>query len=296
MSMSGLYVAHEEGYFAAVGLEVEIQQMLQTAHAAPLLVSGELDAAFLVLSPALINAVAKGALLRIVAAREMASPNCGSAGALYGRREVFPDGLADPAQLKGKRVAFSGRANIGEFYLDSLLAEAGLSSNDVESVPLGTPELVAALVGGNVDAIVFSHVERDLDRPDVVKGMGLAQVYPNLQFSFVFFGPSLMRGDVETGVRFLTAYLRGTRDFLAGKTPRYLTEMARLTGRDPGYAQNACRNILAPDGVVDPRSVDRCIEWAVRKGYCPRSAAVARFIDTRFLDEIRRRELKSVTE
>jgi len=289
LSMSGLYVAHEDRYFATEGLKVEIQTITNPEQLVALLVSGRLDACFVAFIPAYVNAVQKGAAVRIVAGREFASPGCGSAGTLYGRRASFPRGLTDLRELKGKRVAANGRASLGELYLDTILSSAGMTAGDVDFTPLSDSESVAALLGGKVDAIVFSHVDQQLAAPGIIQSVGLSDVRPNLQFSFIWFGPSLLRTNIDEGTRFLAAYLKGVEAFLAGRTPRYVEEMARATGRNPILARSMCRNIIAPDGAIDFSSLDYCLDWAVRKGYSLKGISATELVDGRFLAEVERR-------
>lgn len=287
IAMSGLYLAEELGYFSEAGLDVEILQITSSPHVIPLLAGGELDVAFVALSPSLINAVTKGANLRLVAGREIASSTCGAVGTVYGNREVFPKGIGDLSLLKGKRVSISYMASVTEFYLDTLLASVGLSSDEVQLVVLRAPEAAAALVGGKVDAIISSHFEKDLEAlsASVVRGVGLADLLPNYQYSFIVFGPTLLEDKREAGVRFLAAYLRGATDFLNGKTPRYLDELARASRMDPERARNACRNTFAPDGSIDLPSVQRFVEWAVGKRYCASQTAAAQLVDESFIKE-----------
>src|ERR1051326_7718851 len=133
-TMSSFYLAHELGYFTDAGLDVEIEPFNASFQIVPLLAAGKIDVTFAAQSPALINAIARGARLRIVAARAIFSPTCGDSGHIYGRRDRFPHGLGDLTTLKGKRVAFGRRAAINEFVLDMILRYAGLRSADIQAV------------------------------------------------------------------------------------------------------------------------------------------------------------------
>jgi ABC-type nitrate/sulfonate/bicarbonate transport system substrate-binding protein len=123
-------------------------------------------------------------------------------------------------QLKGKRVAIQGQANIGEFWLDVVLETAGLSSDDVMLVNLRIPEALAALTAGKIDAMVGAHSILDESRlasAQVVRSIGFGRVLPNFHTHHVLFGASLLAGDPERGSRFLAAYFQAVRDFLGEK-------------------------------------------------------------------------------
>jgi len=286
LSMAGFYTAHEFGYFEDLDLDIEIVSNRNVAQVAPLLAAGRLDVALTALAPALITAVLRGANIRVVAGRETASTTCGSAGAIYGNRKVFPNGRVDLRQLVGKRVAVQQRASLSEFYLDVMLATVELSTSDCEIVYLAYPEASAAIVSGRVDAIVYSQFEKDLAAASetVVRGPSLADVFPNMQYAQIFFGPTLLEGDPDVGARFLAGYLRGANEFLNGRTPVFLEEYAKSHNMDPERAKNSCRNTFTPDGSIVPEDVDRFVEWCVQRGYVEAAPARDQLIDTTFIE------------
>jgi hypothetical protein len=51
-------------------------------------------------------------------------------------------------------------------------------------------------------------------------------------------------------------------------------------------ARKACRDIFTLDGSIDRTSLQRYVDWAARKKYCPPGLEAAQIIDTRFLDRI----------
>jgi ABC-type nitrate/sulfonate/bicarbonate transport system substrate-binding protein len=286
IAMSGLYLAQELGYFKEEGLEVRIQEITNGAHSLALLVGDQLDVRFSSLNSGFIHSVARGADVRVVAGREIASRSCGTAGTIYGNADVFPQGLRDLSQLRGKRVSIAYETSLNEFYLDTLLATAGMSSDDVELIILGKSEAAAALVAGKIDALVSSHFEKGADvRLDkVVKGIGLSDLFPDYQYSFIFFGPSLVRSDGDRGARFLAAYLRGAKAFLNGQTPQYLYRLARAARMDPDIVAGECRDTFVQDGRIDLESIEMFVDWAVGKGYCEEHVSAEWLVDERFID------------
>jgi NitT/TauT family transport system substrate-binding protein len=252
----------------------------------PLVVAGEVDVIFGSASPAVMNAVIKGARIRIVAGREKATPGCSSTSQLYGNRKVFPNGLGDLGVLRGKRVAYEGPTHFSEFTLYMILRSGGLRLEDVQLVRLDQPERLTAVIAGKVDAAISSDFDRRLEAlsENIVAGAGFADASPNHQTTFVVFGPRLLDGEVEVGARFLASYLRGNREFAGGKTPRYLEHVAQALKMDPTMARTACRDLFTLDGRIDQASLQRYVDWAVERKYCPRRLEVAELIDTRFID------------
>jgi NitT/TauT family transport system substrate-binding protein len=294
--MAPFYLAQESGYFSGARLQIELLPVGEGYEATTLLAGGKLDVAFGAVSASIPNAVAQGAAVRVVAGRRRMTPDCSDTGALYGNRSKFPRGLARlenlQHELPGKRVAINSRTNAAEFYLDTLLAKAGLTETDIQIHAIRFSEAVAAVIHGRVDAFLapeqFS-AQTISDAPELIRGMSLAQILPQFQFTHIVYGKHLLHGDGELGVRFLEAFLRGVRDFMHGKTPRFLDEFARSYGYDAQRARVSCRDGEVPDGRLDRESLRLYTEWWSRKGYCPRGLSVDQIIDTRFIDGARKR-------
>jgi ABC-type nitrate/sulfonate/bicarbonate transport system substrate-binding protein len=290
-SASGLYLARESGYFREAGIEVDIRLTTSTPQNIPLLAGRQLDASFGALNPAFLNAVAQGLPLKIAAVLDKASPECGGTGTIYGRRTMFPSGVMDLRLLKGRRVAVSARTGISGFFLDTLLQTASMTSDDVYLVELRQEEAVAALVGGGIDATVCSHRELELDRlsAKIVRGLSIGDVFPNLQYSFAVFGPTLLEGDPEIGIGFLAAYLRGAADYQAGKTPQFLGGDSKEEGDASGLSSEKCHLGGVMDEELDSSSITHFVDWAVGRQYCRQRPSLDRLVDTRFWQEARRR-------
>jgi NitT/TauT family transport system substrate-binding protein len=284
-SMSGLYLAKELGYFENLGLKVEIEKISSSTQAILLAAGGEQDVVFSAASASLVNAIAKGSRLRIVAGREIAAPGCSDNSVFYGRRAAFPSGLNDVRLLKGKRVGADTSVSIGAFSLDTILASGGLKKEDLQILQLRRSELIVALLDERLDAIMASDIALRFQglRDRIVQGIGLADVAPNHQFSFVIFGSRLLDASLDVGTRFLSAYLHGATDYVAGKTPRFHEELSISNGIDPAAARRDCRNSFVTDGRIDLPSLERFIGWAVAKGLCPIPIRAEQLVDLRYL-------------
>ena len=287
ITVAGIYLAEEEGFFRDAGLSVVKLIQRKNEYLMPLLTGGEIDVGFVQVNPALINAISSGAHFRIVAGRDLATRTCGSVGTLYGTRKSFPNGFRNLRMLKGKRVALWRPTSLEAFCLDALLASAGLSLADIRVMPLDHAQTVAALVENRVDAAISNFMESFPEglSPVIVRGPGLADLYPSMQYNFVAFGPSLLEGDVRIGTAFLTAFFRGVRVFAAGKHSKSLVEtLRRELGMDPQLALQSCRSGSVLDGSIDQPSIQRMVDWSVRKGWSTQPTSIANFIDTRFIE------------
>ena len=291
VAMGGFYLAHERGYFRDAGIDVEPEQIRGSSQAIPLLASKKLDVAFLAVSSPLVNAVARGSELKIVAAREFASPTCGDAGAIYVRKSLLPRGISDLRPLKDKRIAISTKGAIPEFSLDMALEKGGARAGDAQILALPQFDSVAALSAGKIDGLVGHDIEAimALKRKDLMAVATLGTTLPGFQFAYVVFGAQLLNADIDAGVRFLEAFLRGTREFVAGETPGFLDELASKQGLEASVLRGQCRTTFVTDGNIDLASLQQFSDWVSAKGYCPEKIDARQLVDTRFIDELRKR-------
>ena len=289
LSMCPFYVAYESGYFADAGFDVELSKDIGAAQSLPLLAGGKLDVALAGFGPSVVNAVIRGARLRLVAAREAIMPACGTAGTVVVSRKAFPNGIQNMRQLKGARIGINGSSPRSGFWLDMLLQHEGMRMSDVVVRKMPEIERLAALRAGGIDAFVTS--EADLDpalRPmGFAPGPSVAGILPNVQYSYIVFGSVLLDGPVETGARFLHAYFRGAGDFLRGKTPQYLDDFAASGNLDGKVLRQACRATFEKDGTIHLDDMRLFIQWMAAQDLCPGNVDAAALVDTRFLEAAR---------
>lgn len=283
-----LHLAVEAGFFKDEGLAVEIEESEGARTSIPLLAGGQADVAFSSPSPQLINALGRGARIRVAAGRLHYSPECGDARRVYGSRKAFPDGFTDFAQMKGKRVAVEARINIQAYAFHLALKKGGLTRDDVTIVREEDREAAVMLATGSVDVSFVANTVIQLASvlKDVVEGPTFYSIIPNFRYGYVVFGKRLLDDAPEDGTRFLRAYLRGCREFLAGRTPKYLTELAEKEVLNKDAVLKHCRSDTTVDGSIDDSEVQAFIDWGVAEGHISSPVAAKDVIDRRFLEEI----------
>ena len=132
---AGLYIAQDQGLFAAEGLHVTIDPILSSADAT----KGQNDGKFDITAGNAVSyvqdQVAHQSDLEIVAEGSLMQPNN---QALYTMSRSPVTTIAD---LKGRRIGVNVLNNIGTLLISSVLEEHGLSARDVHFVPVPFPEL-----------------------------------------------------------------------------------------------------------------------------------------------------------
>lgn len=286
-SMAGFHVAMENGYFQQAGIPIDAQVMGRGDETIPLLAAGKIDMTFGSLSMPLVNGIARGLRMKVVAGREITQPGCSEFGVLYLHRDFFPQGITSMAQLKGKPIATSGPLSMPTFALDVMLSNEGLKLSDVDVKTLPGAGGITALRAKQVQAVVTQHnYGPPLNErfPEFVPYKKFVEILPGFQYAFILFGARLLDGPVDIGGRFLAAYLRGCTDYVGGATPKWLDQLAESNGVDPVKARSFCREVAVPDGVIKEDSLTYYNRWAVGHGHTDRMVPVNDFVDKRFLD------------
>jgi NitT/TauT family transport system substrate-binding protein len=288
LSVAVAHLAEENGYFRQAGIRLK-KLNFRVPQAVPLLAGGELDVALGGLGANLVNVILRGMSTQVVAGRELANPDCGDPFSLYSHRGVFDTAEIDPRKLKGCRFSVR-RHGITDFILDTFLDDVGLTRDEIECVDLSLQESIAALASRKVDALFDPEFSRSplAASPDIVKVWRFAEAHPNHQYSFILFGDSMLKGDLQVGARFLAAYLKAARDYQEGQTPQFLRDFATQHKLDQEDIVSACRDTYPADGSIDLPSIQRMVEWYVRRGLATESLPASRLVDTRYLEEARR--------
>lgn len=139
-----IYVAQDRQLFADNGLSVVIKYYDTGVTVTDALLKGEVNIALCSEFPFLTKVLAKEKIVGVAVVDRF------TYFYLFGRRDMGIDGIAT---LKRKRLGIT-RGTITDFYLGRFLELNGMNAHDVTLVDVAPPQIVDALSGGSVDAIV----------------------------------------------------------------------------------------------------------------------------------------------
>lgn len=150
-------LAKEKGYFAANGLDAQVDEYDSGATSMGALLSGKADVAVAAEFVGVVNML-KSRDLRI-----LASVSNHQVFRVIARRDR---GISVPSDLKGREIGVTKRT-VGEFYLSRFLTANGLGPNDTKLVDLNPTDMTAWLKDGRLDAIIIFEphayaIEKDL--------------------------------------------------------------------------------------------------------------------------------------
>ncbi len=163
---AGLYIAQDEGLFAAEGLHVTIDPILSSADAT----KGQNDGKFDITAGNAVSYVQDQVThqsdLEIVAEGSLMQPDNQALYTLPG------SSVTTVAGLKGRRIGVNVLNNIGTLLISSVLEEHGLSARDVHFVPIPFPALGQALKRHLVDVAWLPEPTASAD----AQSMGLVEL------------------------------------------------------------------------------------------------------------------------
>jgi ABC-type nitrate/sulfonate/bicarbonate transport system substrate-binding protein len=140
-----IYVAVHKGFFAAEGLDLELNFAQSGAAVTQQLTGGSLDVALSVGITDPIRAIDKGAPLALIRVIGNAPPYV-----LIGK-----PGLKSIADLKGKIISVGADNDITTVYFEKMMAANGFKKGDYDTIPAGVAAArFAALKAGVVDAAI----------------------------------------------------------------------------------------------------------------------------------------------
>lgn len=285
LSFAPLFIAQDEGYFAAQGLDVQFVRLTDGTAPIAALLQGDIDVISPQIESGLLNAMARGADVKIVADKGyLASGHC-PAYALLARKALVDDGkLTGPAALKGLTLAIEPLTSEG-FYITKLLGQANLTLADIGTVDIAPPALADALNNGSVDLVHIGEpwITRLVSSGAAIVWLPVQDVVPDFQWAVLAFGPTLLKGNRETGEKFIQAYLQGVRQYNQGKTARNLEIVAANTGLEVSLLEKACWPAVHDDGDINIQSVLDFQSWALQVGLLDTQVTEEQFWDGSFV-------------
>ncbi len=289
MSNGPLFIALDDGFFAEQGLDVEFVDFgFSDALMLPAMLSSDIDVAASTVGIGLLNAIAEGGNLKLVADKGFADPNACAYSGYLARKELIDDGtLSDISGLRGLKFGAFSRSTV-EYTQDLLLEKAGLTYEDLEMVSItDASTILDGLTNGSID--VANHAEPWITRAKkggvVDLWIPVSDVIPNMSIATVVYGPSLLGENKDVGVRFMKAYLQAIEQYTSEKSDRNVEIIAKYTKLDPAEIKESCWTSYQPDGKIDTTWLMKFQEWAVQKTYIDAVLPLEQIWDPTFVDQ-----------
>jgi NitT/TauT family transport system substrate-binding protein len=251
----GFYLALDKGYFAEEGLDIEMTPFDTSALQVSALGTNQLDVGVGSLNAGLLNAVARGVRLKLVADR---ATLINGALSFMVRKELIDSGqIHDWSDFKGRPVANNGTGTAAQLALIRGLASAGLTVNDVDQKIVGFADMVPALSTGALDMGVMIEplITASIERGIAVRWQRAIDAFPNLEIAQVYYSDGFAQ-NTDAANRFMIAFLRGVREYNDG--------MFKMRPNRPEVVQS----LIQHTSIKDPALYDKMeMSWVNPNGH-----------------------------
>lgn len=291
-------IAQQRGYFADEGLDVELVQFASGAEAIAPLATGQVDAANSINpSAGLLNAIMRGLSVKIVADNGSIRAKRNIANIMVRKALAPTSGALDLATLPRPIKAAAAAEGLVAHAIILLEAErAGLQISDVSMTFLGLPDMNVALSNGGVDLVNSGEplITLAVQQGIAVRWKPMADLYANMPYSNLIFGPNLLEKDRDAGQRLVRAYLRGARDyedaFSKGKDRDAIVAMLQGPLNMPGPLLQAMQDqgglaYINPDGAVDTAPLKPILDLWERTKVVPPGFDLSTLTDASFAND-----------
>jgi NitT/TauT family transport system substrate-binding protein len=291
-SSGPVFIAAEEGYFAAEGVAPSLVYFDAAQPVAVAAVSGGIDVGVTGLTAGFYNLAGKGEL-RIIGAQSREEPGYHLIAYLVSDR-AFDGGLTSLKDLPGHSVAVTQIGSTFHYSLGLLAEKLGFPLDRVRIVPLQSMSGEAsALAGNQVDAGLLPATVAD---PLVEKGsahlLGWVGDETPWQLGAVFAARQTIAARRPAIAAFLKAYRHGVRDFydafltkgpdghvkLGPNAPAMLAILAKYTGQRPDQLKDAIPYV-DPQGRLLVRDIYHQVAWYQSQGLVAKGVDVSSILD-----------------
>jgi NitT/TauT family transport system substrate-binding protein len=288
-SFSPIFIADDAGFFKEQGIAIDYVKLSEDgSQSIPALAKGDLDVLGGSVSSGLFNAISKQNQIKIVADKGYISKDACSYETALVRKDLLDSGaIKTPADLRGKRIA-ALTTNITGYYLTHLLDLGGLTMKDVQILNIPNASRLQGLKDKTIDVVItvdpWSTQIIDAGAGEI--WMPAEKIFPDFQLGVLAFGPSITTRKDDLGQKFMTAYLKGVKQYLQGKTDQNLAIIAKHTGQEISVLKDACLPAFHSDGKIDIPSVMLFQDWAVQSGALDEAVKPEQFWDSQYIEKI----------
>jgi NitT/TauT family transport system substrate-binding protein len=285
ISFAPFWIGIDEGYFREQNLQVELVEMPVQQDALAAFISGQVDVSSGMVNAGILNAIAQGAQIRIVADKGYVDPKGCANHAVMARASLAPPGTAVTADLlRGQKIDLV-QDSWNHYYLEKLLGPVGAKVDDLQLVRVPSASQPEAMGNGQLDLTVQNEpwVTRLMQAGHRSILAPVQQLMPDAQTAITLYGPKLLGTNAEVGNRFMVAYLKAVRAYNTGKTERNVKTLAKYTDLGEDILRVMCWPALRADGTLNVQSVVDFQTWSVNRGVMARALSVEQFWDPSFV-------------
>jgi len=290
-----IYYALDKGYFADVGINLQLEPMGSLAKQIAPLSTGELDAGCGAISAGLYNAVNRAIPMKVVADKGRNAPGYGYNSIIVRKDLVDSGAVKTLADLKGRTIATIGVGSTDMSILNEAMKTVGLSYDDIKQTSLTLPNHLIALENKGIEATLTPEpvATMILDKGIGVRLATVDRFYPDQQQTVIVFSNKFMKDRPDVAERFMVAYLRGVRAYMdtlkdgliAGKgADDVIASIMNHTGpKDAALLKRIFPVVIDPNGEVNLASMKKDWEFLKSKGLIDKTTTPEDIVDMSYV-------------
>ena len=300
LSDAPFFLAIDKGYFAEAGIAPQFEEIPSLAKQIAPLSSGDLDVASGAMSAGLYNAVNRGIPMKIVADKGRNAPGYGF-NTIMVRKDLYDNGtITSLKDLKGQTIATIGTGSADVSLLNEAMKSVGLGYDDLTQTELALPSHLTALENKALPLTLTPEpfATMMVDRKVAVKLAMVDQFYPNQQQTVLIYGGKFINERRDVAQRFMTAFLRGLRAYMAGlkdgriagpNADEVIASLIRHSRvKDADLLRRIVPAAMDPDGQVNAAGIEKDWAFLKQKGFIQAAVTPRELIDMSFAAEAAR--------
>lgn len=285
-----IIIAKERGYFAAVGISIELIAFDNQAKMIPAMAAGQLDVGGGPAAASMFNAVIQGVPIKAVADRGSLTKGHGYATFTVRKDLIDSGAVKDFKDLRGKKIATSGLGTSSHLTIVSTFEKAGLKKGDYELIELPPPQMVTAMTQKAIDAAFLPEpfgTRIESSGAGVIWKRGDEVALGSHIAILIYSGPWAEK-NADVAKDFMVAYVRGVRDYIGafdkGKDKDEITKiMSSYTKIDPAVYAKLIKTGYDPDAAIDPKQLEAQQDWYFANGFQEKKADVSKVVDLQYV-------------
>jgi NitT/TauT family transport system substrate-binding protein len=290
---AGVYIALDRGYYREAGLDVEIVPFPGGAQMISSVAASQVDVANTDAGAGLLNAISRELPMRFVAdGSHCDSQRCGTAFTV--RKDLVDSGkFKDLKDLKGLTVNFSTQGSTLYQFSNRMLDKAGLKPPDLKVQNLtGFPDILPAYSNKGLDAswLIEPFIAQGAEQGLLAKYQTAAEMFGPQQNTVIVYAPNFSTQRVDAGKKFMTAYIRGLRDWIdaVDRNKDYDAIIGIMTKesslKDPAIYKKIALPAFDPNGALFLDAIKVNQQWYVDHGDVKNPIDVDKIYDPRYLE------------
>lgn len=292
---AGIFIAQERGYFKEEGLDVDLQVFRSFTEEVPQLAVGQIDFGNGGLNSDIFNAINRDIPLKIVAAASISRPGDASAALLIRQDHIDSGRYKELKDLKGMSLAENSLGTSSQLFTEKILAQGGLTKDDVTFPTIPFPQMGAAFANKGIDAafavepFVNNMVTQKLAK-SVYTG---AQGFPGGINTVILISPVFAKNQPEAAKRMIYGFLRGQRDYLKAfvdtKDPALKDPIIQILSKntavkDPKLYAGMGLSSGDPNGAFDVNVLNEFQQFFLKNGTQQKFIETDKVVDMSYLD------------